>query len=75
MKMMEFFTCQDWNFHCENMVALLATLSPEDKLKFDFDVRKIEWSSYLEKYCLGVRRFVLNEDPSSLPNSKSNLIR
>jgi len=75
MKMLEFFTCQDWTFHSANMASLWTSLSAGDKARFDFDIRQIQWDRYLEQYCLGVRKFVLHEEPSSIPSCQSNLVK
>ncbi|KAH7985469.1 hypothetical protein HPB52_025616 [Rhipicephalus sanguineus] len=42
---------------------------------FDFDIRSIDWVAYMEQYILGVRRYVLKEDPSTIPTARRNLNR
>ena len=37
---------------------------------FYFDVRDINWNQYLEKYVLGTRQFVLEEDATNLLEAK-----
>ena len=37
--------------------------------------RPIDWLPFLENYILGVRKYVLNEDPSTLPAARRNLNR
>ena len=36
------------------------------------DVRPLDWREYLQTYCIGVKEFVLKEDPSA---TRKNLIR
>jgi len=50
----------------ENTAALWRWLSPEDQRRFDFDVSKIDWRTYISRIHLpGLKRNVLNmpEDP------------
>jgi len=42
---------------------------------FDFDVSHIHWPTYLENYCLGVKRFALHEDVSRLPLARQSINR
>ncbi|XP_057371715.1 putative fatty acyl-CoA reductase CG5065 [Daphnia carinata] len=72
---LEFFTTHQWRFLSNNPIRLLEELSNQDKKTFYFDVREIDWKSYFETYVLGTRRFVLKDDPSTLPLAKRNLNR
>ena len=51
----------------------MKDMSAEDRRVFYFDVRKINWPLYLEKYALGARQFILKDDPSSLPVARKKL--
>lgn len=42
---------------------------------FNFDVRSLDWNAYFKDYVLGVRKFVLKEDESTLPIARRNLTR
>ena len=72
---LDFFTTHQWRFISENPIRLLDFLSEKDKQTFYFDVRQIDWSSYIETYVLGARRFILKDDPSTLPEARRNLNR
>jgi len=72
---LDFFTTHQWRFISENPIRLLEQLSDSDRHTFDFDVRKIDWNSYIETYILGARRFILKDDPSTLPQARKNLTR
>lgn len=71
----EYFTTHQWRFISENFIQLHDQLSEKDKQTFYFDVRQIDWTSYMEDNVLGTRRFILNDDHSTLPAARKNLKR
>ncbi|ESO97369.1 hypothetical protein LOTGIDRAFT_214222 [Lottia gigantea] len=73
VKSLEFFTSNEWKFSNENIFMLANKMSPQDKETFDFDVKKVVWSKYMENYCLGAKQFVLKEDPEQLPRARRAL--
>lgn len=72
-KCLEYFTTRQWQFRDENVKSLRDCLSTEDKVKFNFDVTKIEWTKYIEDYVLGIRHFIFKNHPSSLPVARRKL--
>jgi alcohol-forming fatty acyl-CoA reductase len=42
---------------------------------FNFDIKDLNWHSYIEQYCLGIKKFVLNEDLSKMNNCRKDLER
>ncbi len=40
---------------------------------FNFDVRQLHWAEYMESYCMGTKKYVLNEDVSGLPAARKHL--
>lgn len=74
-KCLEYFTTKEWNFKDDNVRKLCSSLSAEDKQKFDFDVRNINWESYIENYIIGIRKFIFKESPVSLPKARAQLNR
>lgn len=72
---LEYFSTKQWNFRDDNVRQLGEQLTPEDRKTFMFDVREIEWSSYIEHYILGIRRFMLNEDLESLGAARSHITK
>lgn len=40
---------------------------------FNFDVRQLHWAEYMESYCLGTKKYVLNEELSGLPAARKHL--
>ncbi|XP_077517052.1 fatty acyl-CoA reductase 1-like isoform X2 [Amblyomma americanum] len=75
MGILEFFVTHEWTFGVDNLRLLMARLEGPDRETFDFDIRSIDWVDYMEQYILGVRRYVLKEDPSTIPAARRNLNR
>lgn len=72
---LEYFTTTEWIFSCSNLLALMELQCPKDREVFNFDVREIEWLPYLEDYVLGVRKYILKENESTLPAARRRLKR
>lgn len=70
---LEFFTTNEWIYRTENFEALHNSMSDEDKQRFLVNVRSIDWSKYMEDYVLGVRHYLLKEDPASIDIAKFKL--
>ena len=71
----EYFTTHQWRFISENFIHLLDQMSEKDRQVFYFDVRQINWKSYMVDNVLGTRKFILKDDPSTLPAARKNLNR
>ncbi|XP_030368978.1 putative fatty acyl-CoA reductase CG5065 [Scaptodrosophila lebanonensis] len=72
---LEYFATRQWRFNDDNVNSLLYTLSPKDREIFVFDVRRIHWDKYVERYVLGFREFLFKQRPESLPSSRKRMIR
>jgi len=72
-KALEPFTTNSWTWDNGNVKSLAKQLTEEDKEKFGFDVRDIEWQGYLDVYVEGIREFLFKEDPSTIADSKKRL--
>ncbi|XP_013778496.1 fatty acyl-CoA reductase 1-like [Limulus polyphemus] len=72
---LEYFTMNEWTFHCNNVLKLFQQLEEKDKEVFNFSVESLNWSTYLQDYVLGTRRFVLKEDECTLPTARRNIKR
>jgi len=72
---LEDFTTRQWQFKCNNVLALSKELQGSDKETFAFDIRQLHWPTYWEDYVLGMRKFILKEDHSSLPVARKKLNR
>ncbi|XP_029010132.1 fatty acyl-CoA reductase 1 isoform X2 [Betta splendens] len=75
MMVLEYFTSHSWVWNTENVTMLMAMMSPEDKKVFNFDVRQLHWPEYMESYCMGTKKYVLNEELSGLPAARKHLTR
>jgi hypothetical protein len=42
---------------------------------FNFNVKSIHWPTYMESYCLGIKRFVLREELTELSKARHTLKR
>ncbi|XP_061767965.1 fatty acyl-CoA reductase 1 isoform X2 [Nerophis ophidion] len=73
ISLLEYFSSQDWEWNSDNMTMLLGQLSPEDRKTFNFDVRQLNWPEYIENYCIGTKKYVLNEDMSDIPAARQHL--
>ncbi|KYO44734.1 fatty acyl-CoA reductase 1 [Alligator mississippiensis] len=73
LMLLEYFTTQSWEWSSDNMNMLMGQLSPEDKKLYNFDIRQLHWSEYIENYCLGAKKYLLNEDMSGIPAAKQHL--
>nr|XP_054761651.1 LOW QUALITY PROTEIN: fatty acyl-CoA reductase 1-like [Lytechinus pictus] len=70
---LKYFTQNTWEWTNQNTIALSAAMNEEDRKVYFTDVRPLHWPSYLEAYCLGTKKFVLNEDMNDLPAARSHL--
>lgn len=53
---------------CLNKLSFLPPLQT-----FNFDVRQLNWPEYIENYCIGTKKYVLNEDMSDIPAARQHL--
>lgn len=72
---LDFFTSNEWQFTNDNLYILLNKLTPEDRKEFNFDPKLIDWTKYMEAYCLGTKQYVLKEELSELPRARKTLQR
>uniref|UniRef100_A0A8C8E142 Fatty acyl-CoA reductase n=1 Tax=Oryzias sinensis TaxID=183150 RepID=A0A8C8E142_9TELE len=71
--LLEYFSSQDWEWNSDNISMLMSQLTPEDRTMFNFDVRQLNWPEYIENYCIGTKKYVLNEDMSDIPAARQHL--
>lgn len=75
MNALEYFTTNEWTFKNENFKQLMQSLDKKDFVKFSMDIQSINWCEYIENYVLGVRKYLLKEEPRTLPKARANLKR
>ncbi|NXG18819.1 FACR1 reductase, partial [Grallaria varia] len=73
MTLLEYFSTQSWNWSSDNMNMLMSQLNTEDRKLYNFDVRQLHWSEYIESYCIGAKKYLLNEDMAGIPAAKQHL--
>ncbi|KFM65961.1 putative fatty acyl-CoA reductase, partial [Stegodyphus mimosarum] len=72
---LEYFTTREWEFQCDNILMLNDKIPSEDQEVFFFDIRKLNWSYFWENHVLGCRKYILKEDPSTIPAARKSLRR
>ncbi|EDW68202.1 uncharacterized protein Dvir_GJ22673 [Drosophila virilis] len=61
-KMLVPFTFPNWTFEMGNSDRLLKLMSPQDRLKYEFDLNAVDWMHYLSIAIMGVRVYLLKEE-------------
>lgn len=70
---LEYFTTNEWIYEVDNFLALNKELSAADRRRFLIDVKQIDWPQYMENYVLGIRHYLLKEDPKTIDAAKFRL--
>lgn len=70
LKLLERFIFTEWKFHNNNTQALAKSLSKVDSEKFFIDLADLEWEEYFVQLAQGVRRYLNNESPKTLPAAR-----
>ncbi|MCP9265753.1 Fatty acyl-CoA reductase 1 [Dirofilaria immitis] len=59
---LHYFTTRGWDFDSKGLIELWKQLRKRTKkLIFNFDVRQLDWNSYLFDYLMGVKRYVVKD--------------
>ncbi|XP_037946957.1 fatty acyl-CoA reductase wat [Teleopsis dalmanni] len=66
---MEYFSANDFKFDNHNIRKLSEKLDEKDRLLFDFDMRKLNWIELFRVSLVGLRHYVVKDDPASIPES------
>lgn len=64
-----------YNFDDKNFRNLLSTMNDEDREIFAIDTNVIDWNTYMDNYCLGIRNYLLKQNPNSLVNCRKQMNR
>ncbi|KAG8230557.1 hypothetical protein J437_LFUL010158 [Ladona fulva] len=70
-----FFTMNQWTFHERNITDLIGRMSSEDKVVFPFNIERLSWKPYFRNYMYGLRKYLLKEDPKSIPTAVKRIQR
>ncbi|CAJ0580951.1 unnamed protein product, partial [Mesorhabditis spiculigera] len=72
LEALHYFTSNDWMFQSKALPMLYDQLSHEDQQTFNFDIRQVNWNSYIFDYFMGTRRYVLKEELDTIPQARKN---
>jgi fatty acyl-CoA reductase len=64
------FIFTEWHFQNSQTKNLQKILSDEDKEIFNLDTSRLDWDDYFDSMAQGVRRYLNNEHPRTLPAAK-----
>lgn len=70
-EVLSYFTTRNFTFYNDNVQNLWRVLSPQDKEMFPFDLSSLDWDEYFYYYVRGVRKYLMKEDPSTIPQALS----
>uniref|UniRef100_A0A0A9Y3V1 Fatty acyl-CoA reductase n=3 Tax=Lygus hesperus TaxID=30085 RepID=A0A0A9Y3V1_LYGHE len=70
-----YFTTKEWTFNNDKFLALNNVVPPADKESFDFSFDGLEPIDYFRIAAMGGRKYLLNEDLSTIPNAKKKIER
>uniref|UniRef100_A0A915MJE3 Fatty acyl-CoA reductase n=1 Tax=Meloidogyne javanica TaxID=6303 RepID=A0A915MJE3_MELJA len=73
METLHYFTTREWTFESKNAVKLWNGMSVEDKKLYNFDIRKVDWDTYLFNYLMGIKIYMLKERLENLPKAQAAL--
>lgn len=71
LRRLEKFIFQEWRFNNTRLLQLHESLSLEDQKLFTLDLRPLIWKDYFTDLIQGVRTYLHNESPKSLPKARS----
>ncbi|KAK6032627.1 NAD-binding protein [Ostertagia ostertagi] len=72
---LHYFTTQGWTFQSKNLPKLWSSMSAHDQQLFNFDIRQLDWDSYLFDYVMGIKQYILKENLDNLQVARANLMR
>ncbi|XP_069702751.1 putative fatty acyl-CoA reductase CG5065 [Periplaneta americana] len=75
LRAIEFFICKEWTFRNSNLRSLLSFMTPDDKKEFNFEASKLDLQEYIKRWVLGLRRFIMKLDDSSIPEARMKFKR
>lgn len=70
LELLQYYTTKDWIFRNDTLKDLQRRLNPSDKEIFFMDIKAICWDEYLLSYILGIRKYCLKDNPSTLPQAR-----
>jgi len=66
----------EWKFYVENMTELIKFVkTSEDCDTFNVDIKNLDWDMYLHQYILGIRKYILKDNPNTLNKARNRVSR
>ncbi|XP_039313020.1 putative fatty acyl-CoA reductase CG5065 [Solenopsis invicta] len=70
----EFFSTNEWKWNISNMTTLMKVVSEQEiSRNFEVNIQNVDWDMYLQRYILGIRKYILKENLDTLPYARSRL--
>lgn len=70
-----YFTTRHFQFETKKLRELFNELGEDDKIKFGFDHTTIDWPRYHHNGVLQLRRLVLKEKDSTIPQAQKKVMK
>ncbi|XP_017783688.1 PREDICTED: putative fatty acyl-CoA reductase CG5065 [Nicrophorus vespilloides] len=74
-KVITYFSMGAWSFKDERTKEMWNNLSNKDKEIFPFDMRSIDWDYHSQMNTMGIRSYLMKEDPSTLPEARKKWMK
>ena len=72
----EFFTVNEWNFQGDNIKDLVKNVKvANDAHHFNVDITVLDWDSYMHQYILGIRKYILKDNPDTMSKARNRLLK
>lgn len=72
----EFFAVNEWVFQGENIKDLAKNVkAANDANRFNVDITTLDWDSYVHQYMLGIRKYILKDNPDTMSKARNRLFK
>ena len=68
-----YFARREWDFPSNNLIELYESMSSTDKILFNIDVKQVQWREYIHDSYMGIRRYLLKEEDSSIDAARKRM--
>lgn len=65
------FLIRNWDYEDSKMLALSESLNARDRREFPCNTADVLWPQMLYTYAQGLRRYLMKQHPSTIPQAKS----
>jgi alcohol-forming fatty acyl-CoA reductase len=73
MGVLSYFVSRNFEFRTTKLQELFDELGDEDRITFNFNHKQIDPEKYCDTFFLGIRRFLLKEHDSTMPEAQKKL--